>query len=682
MKHADLIWDETGTPCSSQFDDVYFSKVGGLDETRHVFLAHNQLPERFQALSKQDERKTFVVAETGFGTGLNFLACCQLWDEHMANSNHELVFVSTEMYPLTHEDLQKALSVWPELEKWSTPLMNSYPKVCTGLQTLRISGKIRLILAFGDAAESFSKLNASIDAWFLDGFAPSKNPEMWSDRLFQQIQRLSHQKTSFATFTAARVVKDLLTNHGFEFKKAKGFGRKRDMIHGHFVQANAPHNSNANTEVWYQTPILSHPNKTAIVVGAGLAGAHTANGLANRGWQVTVLEQGECVASGASGNYQGVLYTKPSVQETKEDSFYLASFQYAVQHYQAHFSESEIWQQAGLIQLAQSEKEALKLTRVNEKYLGTSFNQKLSPEQATQKAGVDLNTNFDALFYPDSGWVNPAEACRALLNHSNIQVICNTKASSVERTNSIWNVTLETASFSNESSKDARSSEDTISSKNKVLSADIVVLCSAWEANQFEQMKHLPLTPIRGQVSQVDLATTSAEAPNTVICADSYVTPSDNNKLNFGATFDLKDSDASYRNEDIKTNVSKLQSISTEFKVLDELNEEQITGRASVRCITSDRLPVVGMINDHDAMLDQYQQLAKDRKWPYQEPGSYHPGLYANLGHGSKGLTTIPLCSELLCAMVENDPLLLHQELIDSLNPTRFTINGLIKGKF
>jgi len=664
-EHADLIWDETGTPCSTQFDDVYFSKVGGLDETRHVFLDHNQLSERFEQLSQQDDAQTFVIAETGFGTGLNFLAACQLWDHYLKDTPHRLVFISTEMYPLTPSDLEKAVQVWPELASWSEPLLKAYPKVCTGIQTLLIDSNIQLMLAFGDAARSFSKLNAQIDAWFLDGFAPSKNPDMWSTDLFQEIKRLSTPKTTFATFTAARVVKDLLTDHGFNFSKAKGFGRKRDMIHGEFIALDNNENACQNTEVWFQRPRPKHSVKNAIIIGAGLAGAHTAYNLAQRGWQVTVLEKKETAAKGASGNYQGVLYTKPSIQETKEDSFYLASFQYAIQHYTFHLSDKQsqsghpLWHQVGLLQLAQTDKENIKTEKVEAKYLGTGFNRRLSAEEAKAQAGIDLNSAYPSLFYPDSGWVNPAETCSALLAHPNIHLICNEQVTDLRQLDKTWKVTT----------------------KNNQYDSEVVIIASAWEANQFEQTQHFPLTPIRGQVSQTVISDTSLPSPTTVICGDSYVTPVTDDQLNFGATFDLKVSETDYRNEDAERNINKLNEISDVFSPLKSTSLDRVTGRASVRCITNDRLPIIGLINDHQKMIEQYQELRKDRKWPYTEPGSYHQGLYANLSHGSKGLTSIPLCSELLCSMIEGDPLPLSQDLVDSLNPTRFTIKGLIQKK-
>jgi tRNA 5-methylaminomethyl-2-thiouridine biosynthesis bifunctional protein len=674
MKHAQLIWDETGTPCSTEFDDVYFSKVGGLDETRHVFLDHNQLPERFSEVSTSNSPQSFVIAETGFGTGLNFLAACQLWTQRVENasecSTHKLTFISTEKFPLTLEDLKKALSVWPELTEWSTPLIEHYPQVCEGFQTLKITDNITLILTFGDAANSFEKLNASIDAWFLDGFAPSKNPEMWSDSLFSQIQRLSSPSTTFATFTAARVVKDLLTNHGFNFRKAKGFGRKRDMIHGEFDESREEINTKANTEPWFQPPkpVKNKANqKHAVIIGAGLSGAHTARALAKRGWIVTVIEQANQIAAGASGNYQGVLYTKPSIQPTKEDSFYLATFQYAVQHFNTELKDTDLWKQVGLLQLAYTDKESTKLEKVSERYKDTEFNRLLSKAEAESLAELSLSFNSDnsALFYPSSGWVNPAETCKALLDHPNITVQLNTQVISLTKDAAHWNVKTNT----------------------DLITAPIVVLATANQSQKFVQAEHFPLTPIRGQVSQIDLSSsalenTSTASPKTVICGDSYLTPVNGNKLNFGATFDLKDEDTDYREEDILRNLSKLLEISSEYDELSDLATDQITGRASIRCITSDRLPIVGMINNHPAMLEQYQELRKDRKWPYTEPGNYHQGLYANLGHGSKGLTTIPLCSELLCSMIEERPLPLEQSLVDALNPARFTIKGLIQKKF
>ncbi|GAA3917872.1 bifunctional tRNA (5-methylaminomethyl-2-thiouridine)(34)-methyltransferase MnmD/FAD-dependent 5-carboxymethylaminomethyl-2-thiouridine(34) oxidoreductase MnmC [Litoribacillus peritrichatus] len=681
MKHADVKWYESGTPCSLQFDDVYFSTDGGLDETRYIFLEHNRLEERFALLAHEQQPKAFVIAETGFGTGLNFLAVCQMWDKYLANTPHKLEFISTEKYPLTHGDIERAMKTWPELTPWAAPLTENYPKMCAGFQKVIINKNISLLLAFGDAADSFAQIAAKVDAWFLDGFAPAKNPDIWSPALFTQVQRLSHTETTYATFTAARVVRDLLAEHGFTVVKDVGFGVKREMIYGCAVPEKIPHRTvnhqslSANTQVWNKVQ-KSQQNetqaRTATIIGAGLSGAHTAHALAKKGWKVTVLEQEAQIASGASGNFQGVIYTKPASKETKEDGFYLSSFQYAVQHYRHHFSEIQnetIWKQTGLLQLAQTPEDETRLKAVLENNPGSDLMAWQTPEQASEVSG--LNIQQAALFYPDSGWVNPVKACHMLLQHENILTQCNQKVTDLFHQNSQWVITTETNQYT----------------------SDIVVLASAWESDQFSQTQHLNLTPIRGQVSRLSSKVLKSNgllsdqkmdipSPNVVICSDAYVTPTDEGYLNFGATFDLKDTNTEYRTEDVEKNLEKLKQISDDFTPLDQVATEEFDGRAAVRCITNDRLPVVGQINDHPAMIEQYQKLRKDKNWKYTDPGKYHTGLYANLGHGSKGLTTIPLCTDLLCAIINEEPLPFPQPLVDSLSPTRFTIKGLIRNKF
>ena len=597
MKHANLEWDESGTPCSLQFDDYYFSTDGGLDETRYIFLEHNNLEDRFRSLAQQTTPKTFVIAETGFGTGLNLLAVCQLWDKYLSESNHTLEFISTEKFPLTHKDMTRALTTWPELKPWADALTENYPKMCTGFQKVIISDQISVILALGDASESFSKMVAGVDAWFLDGFSPSKNPEIWTSELFAQIQRLSHKETTYATFTAARVVRDLLSGNGFSVTKDKGFGVKREMVYGSFIKEQ-PFDSQqekANSKPWFKSradiKYATNKEKTAIIIGAGLAGAHTASSLAKTGWRVTVLDKADQIASGASGNYQGVIYTKPASKETKEDGFYLSAFQYAVQHFKCNFKpltdkNATLWKQTGLLQLAQTADDEARLQSVITSSEGSDLMSWQTPEQASTISGIPLDC--PALFYPDSGWVNPVEACRTLLQHENIQVICHQEAINIEQALDDWIVTTQDNTFK----------------------ANIVVLAAAWESDRFEQTNHLNLTPIRGQVSRLALNEAKPTAtPRVVICSDAYVTPIDSNHLNFGATFDLKDTDTQYRLEDVEKNVNKLKKISREFDSLNQIELNQYEGRAAVRCITNDRLPVVGQINNHTAMLNQYLSL-------------------------------------------------------------------------
>ncbi|MFA6040569.1 MAG: tRNA (5-methylaminomethyl-2-thiouridine)(34)-methyltransferase MnmD [Methylophilus sp.] len=229
-----LVWRD-GQPYSSLYGDVYYSTdihnpLQGLEETDYVFLLHNQLAQRWQNLSNA----SFVIAETGFGTGLNFLSACQLW-LNKAPATAKLHFISVEKHPLTRDELAQAQAMWPSLNLVSNTLLEQYGDLSAGLHDyILLDGRITLSLLIGDASQMLSQLQAQVDAWFLDGFSPAKNPDMWQDSLYMQIARLSKADTTFATFTSAGMVRRGLQAVGFNVKKAAGYGKKREMSYGQF----------------------------------------------------------------------------------------------------------------------------------------------------------------------------------------------------------------------------------------------------------------------------------------------------------------------------------------------------------------------------------------------------------------------------------------------------------------
>jgi len=294
---AKIDWqmDDTGNmvPVSGEFGDVYFSHADGLAETRHVFLAHNQLSERFIRLAP---KQCFTIAELGLGTGLNLLATWQLWrqlrDTHPHLADARLHFITTEKFPIPLVDLTHILALWrqraPELSKFIELLLASYPPLIAGCHRLNFDcDNLTVDMWFGDAADSLSKLAVShqhssvphIDAWFLDGFAPSCNSTLWADSILTQMQRLSGPHTTAATYSCAGIVKRGLREHGFQIKKVKGFGRKREMLTAVMIDADgsdASHNNDANNN--HQD--ISHDVKNqktthaifdhTVVIGAGL----------------------------------------------------------------------------------------------------------------------------------------------------------------------------------------------------------------------------------------------------------------------------------------------------------------------------------------------------------------------------------------------------------------------------
>ena len=226
-------------PYSIQFQDVYYSSDNGLLETDYVFLQGNRLASRWEILQHTD----FTIIETGFGTGLNFLCAAQLWLQ-CAPKDAVLHFISTEKYTLSLQEITLALQCWPELSLLSTPFLTQYEALKTEYSVLLFDDRVRLTLLIGDAAESFTKIDTTADAWFLDGFSPAKNPEMWQATLFSQMARLSKNDTTFATFTSAGNVRRGMQSAGFVVEKRPGFGKKREMLTGRFI-GNEVSNQNA-----------------------------------------------------------------------------------------------------------------------------------------------------------------------------------------------------------------------------------------------------------------------------------------------------------------------------------------------------------------------------------------------------------------------------------------------------
>lgn len=213
-----LSWREGEIPVSERYSDPYFSADDGLGEAGHVFLAGNDLPARFA--------KGFHIAELGFGTGLNALAAWRLWEQSGPTS--QLRITSFEAYPLEADDMERALANWPELRHWAQILLASWRR---GEQKLT-TPTLDLHVITGDANDTLPEWGNKADAWFLDGFSPAKNPELWSETLMQEVANHTNQGGTFATYTSAGPVRRALATAGFTVQRTNGFGRKRHMSQG------------------------------------------------------------------------------------------------------------------------------------------------------------------------------------------------------------------------------------------------------------------------------------------------------------------------------------------------------------------------------------------------------------------------------------------------------------------
>lgn len=383
LPYADIQIEEDGLPVSQQYDDPYFSRQGGLDETRHVFLQGNCVQERWQ------QQQTFVIGETGFGTGLNFLTTWQAWEQSREQSDCGgwLHFISTELHPIDPTQLKTLHQQWPELAPYAQQLQQQWPLPQRGFHRLNFpAARISLTLLYGDAADTLAQLSATVDAWYLDGFAPTRNSGLWNDALYQQIAKLSAPGSTFATYTAAGHVRRGLAAAGFEVSKTEGFGRKRDMSVGVIP----------GERKFEATP------KAVTIIGAGIAGACAARTLAERGLKVTVIEAGKEAASEASGVFAGLIRPWPELERSPRECYFENAFMLTRRHLQQ-------WQQEPWIDFGGVKQAFDKLGRAH-KIAARGFSKEL------------ITTEGDALHYPSGISITPKAWCQALLQHPNISV--------------------------------------------------------------------------------------------------------------------------------------------------------------------------------------------------------------------------------------------------------------------
>lgn len=302
-----LDWSRPGTPAADDFGDIYFSVDGGLEETEMVYLHGSGLPERWQG------RTHFTIGELGFGTGLNFLATWRMWDAHKT-AGQRLSFVSVEKFPFDKEQLAQALSAWPELKDYAQRLVEIWPGRVKGVHRLELSDDITLTLIHDDVS-ALADMTTRVDAWFLDGFSPAKNPAMWSESVMGQVARLSAKGATIGTFTVAGAVRRLLSDVGFSVTRLEGFGRKRHRLEAVFEGAEVNENNDC----------------LPIIIGGGIAGASLARSFLRRGIVSTIIDPNDGTA--ASGNAAAIVKPRLDQQDHPQTRFFLSAYLYAAKLY-------------------------------------------------------------------------------------------------------------------------------------------------------------------------------------------------------------------------------------------------------------------------------------------------------------------------------------------------------------
>lgn len=624
---ARLAYAADGTPYSEIFGDVYHSSDGGLGQAHHVFLAGNELPQRWAS------RERFVVLETGFGLGLNFLATWDAWRRD-AQRCTRLHFVSFELHPFTVDDLARLHARWPEFAALASELRAAWPPLTPGAHRLHLDeGRVTLTLWLGDARDGLAQLDVHADALYLDGFSPARNPHLWSARVFHLLARRSAAGATLATWSVAGEVREGLRRAGFEIGKAPGFGGKRQMLRGRRSGA-------AGIDA---SPAPSAQAHHALVIGAGLAGSAVAERLAARGWRVDVVDAAATAGQGASGNHTGVLRPLPSLDDNRMGRLTRAGTLYGWRHI-ARLQAQGLpvrAERCGVLHLARDATQLARMQAVVERLAQPASHLRfVDVAQASALAGWPLPQG--GWWFGDSGWVQPPSLCAANLaaHPALIRTHFGRRVARLQRAEEGW------TAIDDQGVAIAR--------------APVAILAAGSLIRDFPEAAALPVVSARGQVAL--LPATEGSAPRVVVCRGGYVSPAVDGLRCAGASFDVDDDDPELRAADHAANLAKLEAILPGYT--DTLPDHDMQGRVGFRPASPDRLPMVGAVPVPTPVAGA-TPLADI---PCQ------PGLHAVSGYGARGLVWSALLAEMLASRLHGDPLPLEQDLADAVDPARYLL--------
>jgi len=615
IEPAQLNWHH-GVPELKHFSGAPLSAKNALAAFHHEFIEHNDLPARFASIPVSG---SFVVAQCGFGTGLNFLATWQAWQVWGPSHAATLHFVASEPCPLTLQDLEKALFLSPELQDLADELIACYPPLVRGAHRLVLAGgRVRLTLFFGDQQAAWNSLNFKADAWFLDGAEPAPGPELAQEIPTNQLREHSKPGTTVSSCCATEETQSLLESAGFRMRKTDGFKPNRETLNGVFLPENLPPVPPETLE--------THTNSVA-VIGAGIAGCLLANNLAHRGYAVTLIDAANEPGSAASGNLQGAMYVKLGVEFNHQTELALSALTFSQRYYSPY--RDQYWHPTGLIQLAWSDAEQSRQRRFIERnQYPSDLLRPVSREEAEILTGARLMSG--GLWFPGCGWLEPAKLCKELVLHRGIRKAFAYSVTQIQLSAGKWHI-----SGAGSDSPDIHSNQ--------------VVICAGHLTPQLiPSPDTFRFKAIRGQVTHVPGSL--IDSPRAVICGARYFNPAygphGEKVAVIGATFDLHSDEPEPTIESHRENIRELSSmvpnILSESMATGDL-PAQLAGRVGFRCTTHDYQPVAGPLCDSQGLEVE--------------------GLYLLTGMGSKGLTYAPLLAEFVADQLTGQPCALPMSL-------------------
>lgn len=625
---AHIVFDADGVPSAPDFDDVYHARAGAAAQARHVFLAGNGLPARWQG------RGRFVVLETGFGLGNNVLETWAAWRDDPARPAR-LHIVSIEKHPPRRDDLARALAASPH-PALAQALVAAWPPLAAGLHRLVFDGgAVVLDLLFDDIASGLKQLRLQADAFYLDGFAPARNPAMWDRHVLKGLGRLAAPGATAATWSVARDVRDGLAAAGFVPERRPGFAAKREMTAARFAPR-APQRAPDGL-----APRRAAAGDAVVVVGAGLAGAACAQALAAAGCRVTVLERAAQPAEAASGNPGGLFHGIVNAQDGMHARAHRAAALLAERRYAPLLRAGTVpGRLDGLLRLAADAPGGAPAMQALIDTIGLppDYVQALDAAAAGAIAGLPLQA--PAWWFPGGGWLAP----RALVAHGLAAP----------------GVTLRTgAAVDRLAPTDDGGWAALDAAGTPLASAPIVVLCSADDTLRLLGAPDWPLGRQRGQLTLVPADAPGLPRPRVPLAGGGYALALPDGRVLCGASSQPGDDDPRLRDADQHDNLARLQRLAG-WPADPSAPIDGLEGRTAFRFAADDRLPLVGAVPLPGASHEQPRHIAR------------RPGLFVCTALGSRGITWAPLAAELLAALATGAPLPLEAALVDALDPARF----------
>ncbi len=668
MQYTNLIW-RNGQPYSEMFDDIYYSSnegeatsdeyVAGEQEFRHVFFKHNGLPERWQTSEE------FTIAELGFGSGLNFLLTVREWLKHLAEislfetslseigKNKCLHYIAIEKYPLSPEAIVQLISRYSALKSYCDELLTHYPPAVEGLHSRHLfNNRVAIHFKFMDVSRALNNERFNVDAWYLDGFSPAKNSDMWSEQLFLQLAQNSRTNTTCSTYTAAGYVKRNMQNAGFSVKKVKGYGKKREMLTATYTVENTQEYGRKYREYkfrdkpWFQTnnsPLI-YSEKHAVIIGAGIAGLSMAHALIKRGWRVTIIDKHGAVAKETSSNPAAIVYPRLSVDNEVDNEFFISAFCLSVSLMETLQDkyEEKFWFGSGLLQKVDGGKAAALIAKYQ-------FNKDFI-ELAKDKESNFLNST--CLNYKTAGVVLPNILCKVLKQECGDSLsIVGEKVHNIKFDNDQWHC---------------------YSDKDFISSSEVLIIANGAAIKDIELPVDLPVDIVRGQVVTLTENEKSKKIIST-LASKVTLSPSINRKHYLGASYSRNNESLNVDSDETKELIELLNATyHYEFSELDCIDEW-----VGFRTMPVDRVPIVGAVPDNAYFEKEYGDICHGKTNKTYPLAENLKGLYLSLGHGSRGFTSAFLSSEIICAQIVDEPAPVGRRVLNYLTPSRFIINNL-----